>query len=197
MKMICVRLTYKPIRKFLLGLFSILPRLSSPYFHYVFKVKAISHISSSIWSLIPMVIFTCSCILPLGIPQGIKNRVYASTYIKIPVRQSADVKIILNFKLRSIYFVTMITSQKSLWCMIYIFTWTCHMFPYFSLLIPLDKCIFTISKYPEKLTMYITNYLSFVFWENEIIMNHVLLPIHHIASFQMWKLCGIRWRIDN
>ena len=59
------------------------------------------------------------------------------------------------------------------------------MFPYFSLLIPLDNCIFTISKYPEKLTMYITNYLSFVFWENEIIMNHVLLPIHHIASFQM------------
>ena len=59
------------------------------------------------------------------------------------------------------------------------------MFPYFSLLIPLDKCIFTISKYPEKLTMYITNYLSFVFWENEIIMKHVLLPIHHIASFQM------------
>ena len=59
------------------------------------------------------------------------------------------------------------------------------MFPYISLLIPLDKCIFTIAKYPEKLTMYITNYLSFVFWENEIIMNRALLPIYHIESFHM------------
>ena len=52
------------------------------------------------------------------------------------------------------------------------------MFPYFSLLIPLDKCIFTIAKYPEKLTMYITNYLSFVFWEKP----HVPLQSELLAT---------------
>ena len=90
------------------------------------------HIISSIWSLF----------LPSFIPLILNHPFvflaeqvytkYTSTIIKVPLRQTSDVKIILNFELRSIYFVTLIAEVKSLriWCMIYIFTWTCHLFPY-------------------------------------------------------------------
>ena len=112
--------------------------------------------TSSIWSLFSAVP-SLSIISILLFLAELNFIVYTSKYWQIPVRQNADVKIILNFKLRSISFVTFI-ADKSVWCMIYIFTWTCHLFPLF-LRFHTYPCMM-ISKYlelvvPIRITMHI------------------------------------------